>query len=442
MISLVVRHLVESTILGFLVLALVKYLRDYSAALRYSLLLAAIAKFVLPSHSIVLLGERLRTFLPAGAGPVFVLDIFQVAALPAATPFSSTLVFGSTVASLWLSGMVYFVAVWLRKLPTTVPGTVPNCTGDLQLLSRLQTSLGMRRRVRLLTSESAIEPQLMGILRPTIILTANLSKRLSPMEFQGILLHELAHAKRWDNLVRSLVHIVACIFWFHPLLWMLEKRLDAESELACDELVLAMGVPPQTYLGSILKVCQLYLQKPMPGCSNVSGSNLKRRMEYIMSNRNNDLDPPLASAAGALVLIGVVIAALGFGFVTSSSALAQNEHLAAAMPTNACVWGNKPFPKGTIVRVDGHPKFQLCTSVETKPRWITVTEESRDKNQPVIELTSPPPLICKVTAPQGKLCTCEDKTFSPGSTVRSEEGTLVCPATGGKWQPFKGKQEP
>jgi GWxTD domain-containing protein len=92
------------------------------------------------------------------------------------------------------------------------------------------------------------------------------------------------HVRGRDNLAAALHTIVEAMFWFHPLVWWLGNRLVDERERACDEAVLQMGFPPADYAEGILKVCKGYVAAP--ACmAGVSGSNLRKRIEVIMENR-------------------------------------------------------------------------------------------------------------------------------------------------------------
>src|SRR6185312_9651227 len=91
------------------------------------------------------------------------------------------------------------------------------------------------------------------------------------------------HAWRRDNLTGAFVHILVCLFWFHPLLWLSEKRLLAERERACDEMVVRSGTAPEIYVAGILKVCRLQIFDHVCGVSAMTGSDLKNRLELILS---------------------------------------------------------------------------------------------------------------------------------------------------------------
>ena len=95
----------------------------------------------------------------------------------------------------------------------------------------------------------------------------------------------MCHIRRRDNLAAALHMFVEAIFWFHPLVWWIGSRLIDERERACDEEVLRLGSEPQVYAEGILNVCKFYLESPLPCASGVTGSDLKKRIEAIMTNR-------------------------------------------------------------------------------------------------------------------------------------------------------------
>jgi hypothetical protein len=101
----------------------------------------------------------------------------------------------------------------------------------------------------------------------------------------AILAHELCHFRRRDNLTAAVHMLVESLFWFHPLVWWLGRKLAEERERACDEAVLAAGNDPCIFAEAILNVCRFYIQTP-PVCSSaLSGADLRGRIETILANR-------------------------------------------------------------------------------------------------------------------------------------------------------------
>jgi beta-lactamase regulating signal transducer with metallopeptidase domain len=81
-------------------------------------------------------------------------------------------------------------------------------------------------------------PAVRGVLNPEILLPKGIDRLLNPREIRAVLIHELAHAKRRDNLIRLLYEAVLCAFWFHPLMWLAGARMGLYRELSCDESVI------------------------------------------------------------------------------------------------------------------------------------------------------------------------------------------------------------
>jgi beta-lactamase regulating signal transducer with metallopeptidase domain len=81
-------------------------------------------------------------------------------------------------------------------------------------------------------------PAVVGIFYPCILLPIGIDRVLNQREFEAVLLHELAHARRRDNLIRLLYELSLCALWFHPLIWLAGARISLYRELSCDESVI------------------------------------------------------------------------------------------------------------------------------------------------------------------------------------------------------------
>jgi hypothetical protein len=175
-------------------------------------------------------------------------------------------------------------------------------------------------------SRSLLEPGLVGVLRPVVLLPHGLLAHLSPAQMRAILDHELTHHARRDNLTASIHMLVEALFWFWPPVWLIGARLIAERERACDESVVGSGHDPQAYAEAILKVCKFCLRSPLACMPGASGADLGRRVEWIMAGdaaRELNAAKKMLLWGGALVAIGVPVMA---GFLSLPLADEMQRH--------------------------------------------------------------------------------------------------------------------
>jgi bla regulator protein blaR1 len=456
------RHLADSTAFALIVGLLCFCMPRRGPAARHTLWLIAAAKFLLPLAFFSWLGESLREFLPRARVSAEVPRVLSRWVIPPAVlqPHDAIATSWShLLIVIWVTGTVLALGLWFSKLWASQ--VAPGGLGEPEKVafSRLKKRVDVSRDVQLSFSNTVPEPALTGFWKPTVLIPVGLVRELSGAELESVILHELAHAKRWDNWAAAFAHAVTCIFWFYPLLWWIEKRLRRERELACDEMVIRCGAAPDDYLVGILKVCRFHLSEAVPGISGVCGSNLKARMEAIMSvsSEGRFLRAPRVLVGG---LIGVIVGIpLAIGLATASNARAypadQNGRQSAkeskAQEPITCASGSVRYPEGTVIQIGGGPE-RMCARVldpanpkdpeappTFHPQWIRTNKVIRERSATVLHLPEPPPVSCKPAPPTGgDLCMCEGEgQFSPGAFVNSATGPFVLHCEHGTWAQTK-----
>ncbi len=320
MSDVVLDHLWQSTLFAGVAGLVTLAFRSNAANIRHSLWFAASVKFLIPFAALSALGSYLFGFIasPVSAPALFVLE-------PMARPFSAyTLTVAqapgpdfthyatSVLLALWGVGFAAVSARWLVRWL------------GMRRVLRQAVDCAITAPVPVKVAPSMLEPGLVGIRRPVILLPHGITARLSAVEMNAIVAHEICHLRRRDNLLAATHMLVEALFWFHPLIWWLGARLNEERERACDEAVLATGLTPDIYAESILKVCQFYLHSPLDCAAGISGADLKTRMETIMENK---LSLRLSAAKKLLLAscaVFAVAAPAAVGILHSPPALAQD----------------------------------------------------------------------------------------------------------------------
>ncbi|MGD0497354.1 MAG: M56 family metallopeptidase [Bryobacteraceae bacterium] len=316
-------HLWQSTGFAAVAVLLALALRANHARVRYWLWMAASVKFLVPFSVLAAVGSYLGRWLvpatPVARLPLVVGQIVQPFApvqggvlrvAPSVPALGFAQLLPGLLLAIWFCGfavvVVYGWTRW-RRVAAVVRASAPlregreaealrravvGQAGSLRRVGnppqrRLPTGAQLAKlpHIDLVSSTARLEPGIFGIFRPVLWLPAGIGERLGDAELEAILAHELCHARRRDNLAAAVHMAVEAVFWFHPLVWWLGARLVEERERACDEEVVRLGGEPQIYAESILKVCEFYLASPVRCVAGVTGGELKKRIEGIMTNR-------------------------------------------------------------------------------------------------------------------------------------------------------------
>jgi beta-lactamase regulating signal transducer with metallopeptidase domain len=271
-------HIWQSTLFAAGMGLLTLGCRRNGAGVRFWLWFAASIKFLVPFAALAVLGQTLSRLFPESL-PRSILAI-QPAAEKLSAPAQMLVARhsqGTDLAPWLLAGWALGLAaiLGLRLVRWSRLHAVMRDARDLVLPGLAA--------VQIKASSSLLEPGLVGILRPVVLLPQGLMARLSQAERDSILAHELGHLRRGDNVTAAIHMAVEALFWFYPPVWLIGARLIAERERACDESVLAEGHDPEIYAGGILKVCKFCVQSPLACAAGASGADLAGRVRLIMT---------------------------------------------------------------------------------------------------------------------------------------------------------------
>jgi bla regulator protein blaR1 len=358
----IANHLWQSTLFACAAGLMTLALRKNSARIRHWIWLAASLKFLIPFVLLIDVGNRIGWRTPPAIAPnvSVVMDVAQPftvapASAPVLAPLPKTpdplpallfMVWACVFASISISW-------WIRWRRVSVA-------------ARAGSPMQLGIPIRAVTSPSILEPGVFGVFRPVLLLPDGILDHLSPEQWKAVVAHELCHIRHMDNLIAVVQMFIETVFWFHPLVWWVGKRIFCERERACDEEVLRLGNEPRTYAQGILKVCELYLESPVPCVAGVSGSNLRNRIEEIMSNQIGFTltfarKVVLGTAAVATVTVPIAVGMLNAPAVRAQSAAQTVPASAkfdvtsikpAAPNSGQFMFGVRPMPGGRISAVN------------------------------------------------------------------------------------------
>ncbi len=112
------------------------------------------------------------------------------------------------------------------------------------------------RSVQLLQSDDIKVPVAIGLFKPAVIIPSWLLLELSVSELNDVLLHELAHLRRYDDWTNLSQRVLGAVLFFHPAVWWLQSKLSLEREMACDDLVLEQTGNPRAYAKCLARLAE------------------------------------------------------------------------------------------------------------------------------------------------------------------------------------------
>jgi beta-lactamase regulating signal transducer with metallopeptidase domain len=261
---------------------------------------------------------------------------------------------GVLALSMWqLTG--WMLVQRLRRMATGV--REPSLAAAAQRLGR---AMRVSRPVRLLESALVRVPTVVGWLKPAILLPVGFATGLAPEQVEAVLAHELAHIRRHDYLVNLLQAAVETLFFYHPAVWYISRRIRAERENCCDDMALAAGAERFSYAESLVKLAR---RSGRPtGASRAAASallgatgrpsQLRSRIGRLVGLPDGEAQGRTAWLAALIVLAsGAVAAAIVAGCLSGNTTARGGEFASAQVSVYDKVIGQRALP-ATITVTD------------------------------------------------------------------------------------------
>ncbi|MDB5392198.1 MAG: TonB domain/peptidase domain protein [Planctomycetaceae bacterium] len=251
-------------------------------------------------------------------------------------------------------------------------GISPVSDEILTAMRRISDRLGLRRTVRVFYSTLARVPVVVGYLRPVVLIPVSLMTRIPSTQLEAILAHELAHVRRHDFIVNLLQTLIETLFFYHPAIWWISHQIRVEREHCCDDLVVGLLGNRVEYGRALLAVEELRGRSTLLAPGATDGSLLSRIRRIVLGATSEPYRPTWWGSS----LIVLLFVAVSF----TATVLLPTDSLASAKPYLVTL------PDGSNVELLG------ITSDGTDPAqwWLPNGTARKDDPLPGQKITSNP----------------------------------------------------
>jgi beta-lactamase regulating signal transducer with metallopeptidase domain len=170
--------------------------------------------------------------------------------------------------AVWLAGM-FILGGWLilkllhlRKADCRLAATASLPESFYNAIARCAKNLGLRRVPKVVLTRKVACPAVFGVVRPVLLMPVGYLSKMTRMDTEHMLLHELAHIKRGDLWVHGFYMLLQVVYWYNPLLWLVRSQMHHLRELCCDATV-ARLLKERTseYRQTLIDVARRFLTK-------------------------------------------------------------------------------------------------------------------------------------------------------------------------------------
>jgi len=317
------------------------------------------------------------------AFPAWNIRIDQDASSPSNHPLAAVV---SWLAPFWIVGVWIFysghVVGWISVCRLRRRGVCFAPERWQKEVAQLAAQLRLSRPILLMESCLADVPMVLGHFRPFILMPIGLLAALPAEQIEAILLHELAHIRRYDYLVNLLQRSAEGLLFYHPAVWWISWVIRAEREHCCDDVAIALSGNAHEYAVALAALEQNRWSGREPAVAATGGNLVKRIRRLLYPKGPNGAWTPLLATIILITTAAVALAIWQSGPLqqTFAAAQPQTDH-AETSPYDK--WLNQDVVY--IITDEERAAFLKLTTDEERDKFTEQLWERRDPTPGTVE---------------------------------------------------------
>lgn len=345
----------EGAVIFAVVWSALRLLRNLGASTRYAIWLCTLlALVIVPAGTIILSSHAAQQSATASAADISDATM-DVAPAPGAVTYNGSAGVGALPASanarITVSqGVVMGVAMlWAFVAAARLALLLWN----FQQLAQIRASARLwseRYAYPVWISDTVTVPIAVGFLRPAVLLPAALIDEQSADAVAAIVLHEIAHLRRFDVWTNALARVTDAVLALNPAAWLVLRQLAVEREIACDDAVVNQLGSGDTFARALATIATSNRRGVPMAAPSALGSqqSVITRIEHLLDAHPRRLRLSLSALGGALMFLAIIAILMQ----TISPVLAYSPQSAAPPSLHvaaACTVANRPVQMESVI---------------------------------------------------------------------------------------------
>jgi len=297
------------------------------------------------------------------------------------------------------------------------------------IFERLLKLVNMNRKVSIYASCEIKMPMAVGLKNPIILIPYKILGNLTEEQLSYVMLHELSHIKRWDDWANLVQRIIEVFYFWHPAILWINKRLNLEREIACDDYVITLSNEPKSYARCLTRLIELDIsasQKMMANGAAWNKKHITKRFKKIIEDGRDRSSRPSILAVSLAACVLFFAASLFISVMPSvklvkpSSGLKQidnqSEMVKVPNPPDTHAYIEKTKPKSKDEKRISSNEANKRIAIESSTEVVKESQKSSHNAHDIPLLETKPPF----SDPMKDLSKTDEPVNAPGYDITLE----------------------
>lgn len=246
----------------------------------------------------------------------------------------------------------------------------------------LALNAGLPRMAEIFISERVSGPLTLGFFKPIVLVPASFFTQLPKDQIEAVLLHEIAHIRRHDYLLNILQTAIKSVFFYHPGIHYISRRINEDREYACDDFSVNETKNPTALAKALATLRLQHPENSFAMAANGKSSPLMARLQRLVKPAAQRRERGQATVPAIALLLSTAIY-FSVAPISQAHPSPETKDTVTVLPANHKL---KNYTFKTVM-VDGKPVTVKIT--EDDRRWVPIGDSWYDiddkDNRSVIE---------------------------------------------------------